>query len=306
MSDPETTPRGAKSAAPRRADTDGVEGRVYSGDNLALLKSLVATEPKSVALVYLDPPFATGGVFMTRPRDAADAPSTTAYRDAWAPDLSDYVAFMRARLLLVRELLTDDGSLLLHCDFRASPRLALLCDEIFGQGDRGPIAHAPGFRNEIVWSYGLGGSSPLRYPQKHDVIFWYTKGATWTFDPPRVPATSVRMRGLSKKCPDVFTDVPSLNNMARERTGYPTQKPEALLERFVRAHSKPGDVVADFFCGSWTTPVVAAKLGRRFLACDESPIAIETTLRRLNGVAPRPRTAHRRGGGEGGEAEGGL
>ncbi len=184
------------------------------------------------------------------------------------------------RLWLARDLLRDDGSLLLHCDHRLSPALALLCDELFGRGDRGPGTHAPGFRNELIWHYGLGGSSRRSYPKKHDSILWYTKGSRWTFHAPLVPATSQRLQGQLKHQPDVWI-LPSLNNQARERCGYPTQKPLALLSSLVAAHSEPGELVADPYGGSGTTAIAARRANRRWLTCDQSGAAIEATRQRL-------------------------
>ncbi len=240
------------------------------GDNLALMKALLPTHAGAFRLVTIDPPFDTGLVWKT-------VEGEVAYRDIFK---IPYLEMMEERLWLIRDLLTEDGSLLLHCDSRRSHHLAVLCDKVFGIGARGSDPHAPGFRNEIVWMYGLGGSSPRYYPRKHDTIFWYTKGRDWVFHPPMVPATSQRMAGQKKKCPDTW-DIPSLNNMAKERVGYPTQKPEALLERILRAHSSPGDLVADFFCGSGTALVVAAREGRRWMGCDASDVAIETVSGRL-------------------------
>lgn len=140
------------------------------------------------------------------------------------------------------------------------------------------------FENEIVWTYGLGGSSNRYFPRKHDVIFWYVRGTGHYFDPPMVPATSQRMKGELKKAPDVW-DIPSINNMAAERIGYPTQKPEAVLERIISAASPPDAVVADFFCGGGTAPTVAQALGRWWIACDISRVAVSITADRVAKVA---------------------
>jgi DNA modification methylase len=281
------SPHAARLAIP----PDGA-GLFVRGDNLAAMGGLLRTAPGAIDLVYLDPPFGTGAAFATKTRDnATTAGGVRAYDDAWEDYPDGYLRFMEPRLRLVRELLRDDGSLLLHCDYRAAPYLAVLCDELFGLGDRGPAKRAPGFRNEIVWTYGLGGSSATCYPKKHDTILWYSKGATWTFQPPMTPATSALMRGKLKKMPDVFDDVPSLNNMARERTGYPTQKPLALLERLVAAHTRPGALVADFFCGSGTTLIAAARLGRRFIGCDVGTTSHEVFRARCAAESPAIRYA---------------
>lgn len=266
------------------------DARVLHGDNLELLLGLLtaahsAEHPaERPALVYLDPPFGTGRDF-------------GAYDDRW-PDRGALLSMLRPRLEALHRLLRDDGSILVHVDHRLAPGLAGVLDELFGPGDRDPKG-GPGFRNELIWTYGLGGSSKRFYPRKHDVIFWYTKGEDWYFDPPRMPARSARMRGQEKKQLDVFLgppalddleqapffadvwDVAAINNMAKERTGYPTQKPLALLERLVAAHSRPGELVLDPFCGSGTTLVAAQRLGRRALGIDIGAEAVRIARQRL-------------------------
>ena len=248
-------------------------GRLDHGDNLAILASWRVDQAGGVDLIYLDPPFASG----KQRRIGAGAAS---FADPAGGEPGDVLQPLYQRLWLCRELLADEGSLLLHCDHRLSPALALICDELFGRGDRGAKAHAPGFRNEIVWHYGLGGSSRRSYPKKHDVILWYTKASRWTFHAPLVPATSHRMKGQLKHQPDVW-DLPSLNNQAHERTGYPTQKPLELLERLVSAHTDPGDLVADPYGGAGTTAIAARRLGRRWLTCDREAAAVEIARQRL-------------------------
>jgi site-specific DNA-methyltransferase (adenine-specific) len=233
-------------------------------------------------LVYLDPPFAVGKDFAMLRDAGGHGAGTTAYSDRWE-NLDAYLASITPVLDAVHETLADDGSLLLHCDHRTAPYLAMRLDQRFGFGDRGPAKHAPGFRNALVWTYGLGGSSKRCYPKKHDTIFWYTKSADWYFDPPMVPATSHRMRGQQKKAPDVLA-VPALNNMASERTGYPTQKPLALLELLVGAHTEPGDLVVDVMCGSGTTGVAARRLGRRCVVSDRGDAAVEIAAERLRAL----------------------
>lgn len=250
--------------------TENPQVRLIHGDNLTFLGNWQANEFPQLRLVYLDPPFDTGATWSTRDGEKA-------YVDRWKGD--SFMRMMEERLVLIRDALTDDGSLFLHVDFRRAPHLQLLCDSIFGAGARvGP--KEPGFRNEIVWLYGLGGSSHRFYPRKHDNLYWYTKSKKWIFNPPMVPATSQRLKGKMKKAPD-YWNIPSLNNMAAERTGYPTQKPLALLDRIVLAHSEPGDWIGDFFCGSGTTLVSAVNNGRNAIGCDASEVAIATAKARL-------------------------
>lgn len=263
--------------------------RVIEGDNLAVMRDLAGELGGKVALAYMDPPFGTGRDF-------------GAYDDRWETR-DALVAMLRPRFEAVHALLRDDGSILVHLDHRVAHAVAMVLDELFGAGDRDPRESVPraGFRNEIIWTYGLGGSSSRFYPRKHDVIFWYTKGSDWIFDPPTMPARSIRLKGKQKKQLDVFAgppslaeipldgstdvwDVASINNMAKERTGYPTQKPLALLERFVLAHSRAGDLVLDPFCGSGTTLAAAAKHGRSAIGIDKSPEAVRIARSRLGGA----------------------
>ena len=142
------------------------------------------------------------------------------------------------------------------------------------------------FRNEIIWSYGLGGSSPKRYSRKHDVILFYTKSDRYTFNKPQTPAKSQKLKGRMKGATDVW-DIPSLNNMAKERTGFPTQKPLALYGRIIEASTDPGGLVLDPFCGSGTTLVAAERLGRRWIGIDANSMAIDTARERLRAEGMR-------------------
>ena len=234
------------------------EGEVVQADCLDVLTAWPAGQ---IDLVYLDPPFNTG---------ATQRAAAGAYDDRW-PTMDDYLAFMRPRLIEIRRVLTPQGVLLLHCDWRTCHHLRLTLDELLG-ADR--------FVNHLIWQYGLGGSSPRRFARKHDDILFYACGDGYYFDPPMVPATSRRMRGELKKATDVL-DVPSLNNMATERTGYPTQKPLALLELLVTACAPPDGLVADPFCGSGTTLEAARRTGRRWVGVDVNPDAIAIARSRL-------------------------
>lgn len=235
---------------------------IHLGDCLDLLRNV---EDDSIDLIYLDPPFNTGG-----PREGSHG----RYDDAW-PSMQAYLAFIEPRVQLMRRALSPAGSILLHCDWRACHHLRLMLDDIFG---------SERFVNHLIWSYGLGGSSPRRFARKHDDILFYAKTDAYYFDPPRVPATSARMRGMSKKATDVLT-IPSINNMAAERVGWPTQKPLALLIMLINACCPKGGVVLDPFCGSGTTIVAAAHAGRRSIGFDINPAAVAIAQQRLAKVA---------------------
>ncbi len=232
----------------------------HCANNLSFLRYLKS----GVAdLIYIDPPFFSGREYK---RDDAH------FSDTWPGGLVDYLIWLNLRLVEMRRVLKPTGSIYVHLDGHASHYVKVEMDKIFGQAC---------FLNNVVWCYGLGGSSPRYWPRKHDDILVYAREPDQQFFcADRVPATSQRMRGLDKKAPD-FWDIPTLNNMASERVGYPTQKPEALLERIITSSCPPGGVVADFFSGSGTTAAVAQRLGFSWIACDVSAAAVEMASRRL-------------------------
>ena len=263
---------------------------IILAENLDILRSLPAA---SINLIYIDPPFGTGVVrrldaislragpktrkgFGGRSYDYAVV-SSQRYDDSMA--LDEYLEFLRIRLLEMHRVLTDNGSLYLHLDFRASHHARLILDEIFGR-ER--------FLNEIIWAYDYGGRARDKWARKHDNILWYAKSSQWTFNreeieriPYMAPGLVTPEKAARGKLPtDVWwmTIVPTNSH---ERTGYPTQKPLKLLERIVGASSRRGELVADFFAGSGTTGVAAARLGRRFLLVDKNPEAIAIARRRL-------------------------
>ncbi len=227
-------------------------------------------------MLYADIPFNTG-VTQRRPpnagrvegRAASDKPEQYA-DDFGTPD--ELVAWLRERLVATMPALRRTANVLIHCDWRTSHRVRVMLDDLLG---------ADHFVNHLIWSYGLGGSSPRRFARKHDDIVYYALDAEqYWFDPPMTPATSVRLKGRMKKMTDVL-DVASINNMASERTGYPTQKPLELLRILVQACCPPGGVVLDPCCGSGTTLVAAIESGRNAIGIDRSAAAIETAARRL-------------------------
>ncbi len=237
--------------------------RVALADWLETARGL---EPASIDLVYADPPFNTGR--------AQRGEGALVYADAWL-SVDAWIDWLRDRLAATLPALKPTGSILLHVDWRTSHHARLLLDELLG---------AVHFVNHLVWAYGLGGSSPRRFARKHDdILFYAVDPDRYFFEPPMVAATSNRMRGELKKATDVL-DIPAINNMAAERTGYPTQKPLALLELLVGACCPAGGTVLDPVCGSGTTLVAAARLGRSAIGCDLNPDAVAIARERLDGV----------------------
>jgi site-specific DNA-methyltransferase (adenine-specific) len=276
------------------------ENRLIMGDNLALMTALLSELEGRIHLIYADPPFFTNRKYSARIGRGEDSRKpdkwqlSDGYHDHWT-DLDSYLDFLYQRLAVMHRLLAPNGTLYLHLDWHADAYARLLLDEIFG-GDH--------LLNEIIWAYH--GPSPIRsaFNRKHDTILVYVKNEHYTFnvDAIREPYNqntvktfnSSRKAGFGKvpnlergKVPEDWWYFPVVARLHKERTGYPTQKPVALLERIILASSNPGDLVADFFCGSGTTPFVAAKHGRKFLACDEKFRALHTTRSRLTG-SPAP------------------
>ncbi len=296
---------------------EGPINRLIHGEHLAVLAALLEGEPGASAtgvnasgtgtetpvadapgslkttlarpmvdLIAIDPPFATGRDF-------------DAYDDRLPP--GEFLQNLRDGFVLAHRLLRPTGSLYVHLDYRAASCARLLLDEVFGTDH---------LQNEIIWAYASGGRTRRSFPAKHDTILVYRRGAEAYFDAQSVGIErgtvrrnhmkrhvdedgrayrTIRSAGKvyryydDERVPptDVWTDISHLQQKDPERTGYPTQKPERLLERIIRASSPPDGLVLDYCSGSGTTAVVAEKLGRRWIAIDRSPLAIETTCRRL-------------------------
>jgi DNA modification methylase len=270
------------------------------------MAALLDDHENRINLIYVDPPFFTNRKFAARIGRGEDSrkPEEWAlaegYRDNW-DDLDSYLDFLYQRLLLMYRLLSPTGSLYLHLDWHANSYARVLLDEIFGP-DR--------LLNEIVWTYH--GPSPIRsaFNRKHDTILAYTKSHNYTFNADAVrqpynPSTIQAFKASPKagfgkvpdldrgKVPEDWWYIPVVARLHKERTGYPTQKPEALLERIILASSNPGDLVADLFCGSGTAAVVASRLGRTFLGVDSSFRALHTTRRRLCALPAGPFSTER-------------
>lgn len=277
------------------------ESRIFLGDNLRVMAALLPEFEGRVDLIYADPPFFTNKQYRARigrgedSRRPQDWQMAEGYGDHWA-DLDAYLDFLHPRLALMYLLLAPHGTLYLHLDWHADAYARLLLDELFGREH---------LLNEIIWTYH--GPSPIRraFNRKHDTILVYAKNDNYTFNADAVrepyhPNTVKTFASSSKagfgknpnlergKVPEDWWYFPVVARLHNERTGYPTQKPEALLERILLASSNPGDLVADFFCGSGTFPLVAARHGRRFLAGDVAWHAVHTVCRRLIDSAQAP------------------
>jgi len=271
-------------------------GRIILGDNLPVLRDL----PDGAAnLVYIDPPFNTGRR-QRRPRlrtvrDETGGDRTgfggRRYRterlgeSSFADTFDDYIGFLEPRLREARRVLAGDGSLFLHLDPREVHYCKVLLDGVFGRDC---------FQNEIIWAYDYGGRSRRRWPAKHDNILWYTRDPDrYTFDyeamdriPYMAPGLVGPVKAARGKTPtDVWWHT-IVAPRSRERTGYATQKPLGVLERIVKVHSHPGDLVLDFFAGSGTTGEAAGRLDRDFLLIDSSEEACRVMARRLREFAP--------------------
>jgi adenine-specific DNA-methyltransferase len=270
--------------------------QLICGDNLLVMGSLLKKFAGKINLIYIDPPFATGADFFFSSAFGEER----AYRDTWKVGLGSYLTMMTERLRLIRELLSPSGSLFLHCDWHVGHLLRATADEVFG---------AENFLNEIVWYYyNKFQGNVKRFASNHDVVFWYRKGPAYQFNRQlekrsegkvkqlvrlwdKERGSIVNAKGADGKVMYRETDERSVDDVWRismlqpadrtENCGFPTQKPEALLQRIVQAASSEGDLVADFFCGSGTMLSVAEKLHRRWIGCDLGRWGIHATRKRL-------------------------
>ena len=283
---------------------------LVTGDNLAAMHALAASRKGEVTLAYLDPPFFTGKahVRITRKREGRGKilrSESPAFDDRW-DSLPAYLQALRDRIVAARELLADHGSLVLHLDPKTSHYAKLICDEVFG-----PRC----FASEIIWRYRRWPSKTKNFQRVHDVLLRFVKDArveprfhqlyeplaastvaTWGVQRQRAVVGASGVRTHSSRTADESPGAPLgdvweisiIGPVAKERTGYPTQKPEALLERVIGACTLPGDLVLDPYAGSGTTLVVGHRLGRRVLAIDDSPEALDVIRQRLGAVGIEP------------------
>ena len=277
---------------------DDFRNRLIWGDNKLVMASLLKEFKGKIDLIYIDPPFDVGADFtMDVPigaeEDTVSKDQSTmemvAYRDMWGKGTDSYVHMMFERISLMKELLSEKGTIYVHCDYRVNSFLRLALDEIFGRDK---------YRNEVIWTYSGGAIPDDDFPRKHDTIFKYRKGTEHVFNiqyRPYNELTAQRMKSIHKgimvdvergtPVTDWWTDIKVPTGPAnKEKVGYPTQKPEALLERIIKVSTNEGDIVADFFGGSGTTAAAAERLGRRWILADLGRFAIHTCRKRLIGV----------------------
>lgn len=287
--------------------TDGWMNKIFWGDNLQVMSHMLKEYRGKVDLIYIDPPFDSKADYKKKiklkGKSAANDSSAfeeKQYGDIWSSD--EYLQFMYERLILLRELLASDGSIYLHCDWHRAAQLRMLLDEVFGPSN---------FRNEIVWSYfGFKRATSKKFPQKHDLIYSYTKSAEYTWHVQYKPHSDDYIKRFKKDengrlyrddvnptgggsrifyldevegdiIDSVWNDIPPVNPVAKDRQNYPTQKPVKLIERIIEASTNPNDLVFDCFMGSGTTQAAAINTGRRYIGADINLGAVQTTTKRL-------------------------
>ena len=294
----------------------GWTNKLIWGDNKLILSSLKNGPMRKeieaqggLKLIYIDPPFDVGADFSTEIKigDGKDEESFTkepsvieeiAYRDTWGKGADSFISMIYERLKLMQELLADDGSIYVHCDWRLNSYMRLVLDELFGKEN---------FLNQVVWHYRRWSSPQKMYVRMYDSILYYSKSKKWIYNTQYLPlkeSTQKRFQGQKQvhrvingkvvlaedlrnevspgvQMPDVWTDINYIPGYSNERLDYPTQKPEALLSRIISASTNPGDLIADFFAGSGTTLAVAEKLNRKWIGSDIGKFSVHTARKRL-------------------------
>jgi site-specific DNA-methyltransferase (adenine-specific) len=282
-----------------QSTTNDWHNRLILGNKSKVLPALLHEFVGAVNLIYIDPPFMTGRDFISG--------TQLAYSDKWKNNIDIYLQWLYETFLLLHLLLAEQGSFYVHLDWRTIHYAKIILDEIFGFS---PNAEGAGYKSEIIWHYQTGGRSYKSFARKHDTLLLYTKSAQYCFHGERIGERrgSQKRNHMRKNVgndghitwtirssgrlytydentimtpADVWSDISHLHQKDPERNGYATQKPAALLERIILASSEERDLVLDCFCGSGVTPVVAEQLKRRWIACDQSHLAIQLTQKRL-------------------------
>jgi adenine specific DNA methylase Mod len=272
---------------------------LFWGDNLNVSYHLLNNFEEKIDLIYIDPPFFSGSNYNITISEGKTKYDSVAYFDCWNKDLDSYLQMLYERIVIFKKLLSKRGLFFIHLDWHASHYIKLILDEIFGKKR---------FINEIIWYYYNKYSAGKRnLPRAHDSILVYSKTSDFTFNEIRIPRNKpikqlkremvngvlknvkdenghVVYRTVSDKKIDDVWKIPCLQPASKEWTGFPTQKHHDLLERIIEIGSNEGDLLADFFCGSGTSLLVADKLKRRWLGCDMSEVSIYLTRKRLNSL----------------------
>ena len=300
------SPQATLGAAPDAQASAPWANRLIYGDNLLAMAALLAGDEDTpslrgkVDLIYIDPPFDSKADYRTKvtlPGVELEQKPTVieqfAYSDTWSDGTASYLAMITPRLILMRELLADTGSIYVHLDWHVGHYVKIVMDEVFGKSQ---------LRNEIVWGYGGGGAPQDFYQRKHDHLYWYSHGAEWTFNKQFRPysegtfRTGFNSKGMENSLNpegaglmDYWTDCPKiLSYNAAENYNYATQKPISLLERIIKGHSNEGDLILDFFGGAGTTAAAAEKLGRRWITTDIGKPACMIMRKRLIDLEAKP------------------
>ncbi len=269
---------------------------LFWGDNLNVSYHLLNNFEEKIDLIYLDPPFFSGSNYNISILEGEAKYDSIAYFDCWNKDIDSYLQMLYERIVIFKKLLSKKGLIFLHLDWHASHYIKLILDEIFGKNR---------FINEIIWYYyNKYSAGKKNLPRAHDNILVYSKSSDFTFNEERIPRKKptkqlkremvngvlknvkdedghVIYRTVTDKKLDDVWKIPCLQPASKEYTGFPTQKHHDLLDRIIKIGSNEGDLIADFFCGSGTTLVVADKLNRKWIGCDMSKYSIYLTRKRL-------------------------
>ena len=270
--------------------------KLFWSDNINVLYFLLKNLEEKIDLIYIDPPFFSGVNYQIKIEEKDRIYDSIAYYDYWNRDLDSYLQMLYERIELIKELLSETGLIFVHADWHANHYIRLILDEIFGENR---------FINNIVWYYyNKYSAGKKNLPRAHDTILLYSKSNNYTFNQIRLPREKPRkqlkremVNGVLKNVKDenghvkyrIVTDkkmddvwkIPCLQHASKEWTGFPTQKHHDLLERIIKLGSNEGDLIADFFCGSGTSVLVAEKLKRRWIGCDISEFSIYLTRNRI-------------------------
>ncbi|MFX0105757.1 MAG: DNA methyltransferase [Candidatus Hodarchaeota archaeon] len=270
--------------------------KLFWGDNLEVLYFLLNNFKEKIDLIYIDPPFFSGTNYPIKIEEGNKFHDSIAYFDHWNNDLDSYLQMLYERLLIFKQILSKEGLIFIHSDWHANHYIRIILDEVFGENR---------FVNNIIWYYyNKYSAGKKNLPRAHDTILVYSNSSTYTFNEIRIPRKKprkqlmrVNVEGVLKNIKDekghvryrIVTDkklddvwkIPCLQPASKEWTGFPTQKHHNLLERIIKIGSNKGDIIADFFCGSGTTLLVAEKLDRRWIGCDISEYSIYLTRNRI-------------------------